>query len=340
MKETPLHSVPSLPADVLATASEARTADLSQLLQVRVTARIEEAEGIARFELEALSGELPPFTAGAHIDVHPCDGIVRQYSLCGDPGDRSRYTIAVLRDSDSRGGSRAMHELVQTGSTLRISAPRNCFPLVDGRNFLLFAGGIGITPILSMAYQLRREARSFQLHYCTRSEKRTAFSAPIQQAFPDNVAFYTSGTVLDLGALLMAPDPDTHIYVCGPAGFIEHVRDAARAQGWPDNQVHFEHFQPVPVTIEGDQAFEVRLAQTGTSVTVGARETVVEALARVGVEVPVSCEQGVCGTCLTRVLDGVPDHRDQFLTDSEKARNNEFTPCCSRAKSPVLVLDL
>jgi vanillate O-demethylase ferredoxin subunit len=313
---------------------------------VRVARKTCEAEAICSYELVTLDGApLPPFEAGAHIDVHLAGSLVRQYSLCNPPGETHRYLIGVLRDAGSRGGSQAMHDHIDTGSTLTISAPKNHFPLVEARRTLLFAGGIGITPILAMAETLAARGAAFEMHYSARSPERAAFKERLATPhLAGQVHFhYDSGDAaqkLDLARLLARPDPGTHLYVCGPQGFIDHVLDAARAHGWPQAQLHVEYFSAAAVDTSGDRAFEVKLASSGRIVTVPAGTSVLKALAAEGVEIAYSCEEGVCGTCLTRVLEGVPEHRDMYLTEEEQAANDQFTPCCSRAKTARLVLDL
>lgn len=313
---------------------------------VRVERKASEADGICSYELVRLDGApLPPFEAGAHIDVHLGDKLVRQYSLCNPPGETHRYQIGVLRDANSRGGSQAMHDHIDTGSKLTISAPKNHFPLVEARRTLLFAGGIGITPILAMAEALAVKGAAFEMHYSARSPERAAFRERLAAShLAGQVHFhYDSGDdaqKLDLAALLANPDAGTHLYVCGPQGFIDHVLGAARGLGWPPAQLHVEYFSAAAVDTGGDQAFEVKLASNGRIVTVPAGTTVLKALEAEGIEIAYSCEEGVCGTCLTRVLEGVPEHRDMYLTEEEQAANDQFTPCCSRAKTPMLVLDL
>jgi vanillate O-demethylase ferredoxin subunit len=315
-------------------------------IEVKVLRKRLEAEGIASFELARPDGApLPAFGAGSHIDVQVPGGPVRQYSLCNDGADRTRYRIAVLREPASRGGSAAMHARVNEGDTLTVSEPRNHFPLVHAVRTLLFAGGIGVTPLLCMAQRLARVGADFELHYCTRSKARTAFlqeiaaspfAAQVRHHFDDGHAQQK----LDLPALIGRPDGQTHLYVCGPAGFMEHVVGAAKSFGWPAGQVHTEYFAAPAQDTSGDRAFEVRIASSGKTYPVAAGQTVVQALAAHGVEILTSCEQGVCGTCITRVLEGECDHRDMYFTEEEKARNDQFTPCCSRAASAVLVLDL
>lgn len=317
------------------------------MIEAVVTHRQDEAEGICSFELAAADGSaLPPFEAGAHIDVHLDSGLIRQYSLCPRPDQNGRYLIGVLRELASRGGSAAMHAL-QPGQRLRISAPRNHFPLVENaRRHLLFAGGIGITPVLAMAEHLAVSGQDFVLHYSARSAARMAFAQRIRSGPVGTraVFHFDDGGVqqrLDLDLALGAPQDGNHVYVCGPAGFMDWVLAGARARGWPEAQLHKEYFsapdQPVGAT---DDAFEVQIGHGGAIHAVPAGRSVVQVLAEHGIEIQVSCEQGVCGTCLTRVLDGTPDHRDVYLTDQEKAANDYFTPCCSRARSGRLVLDL
>lgn len=314
-------------------------------IEVRVAAKVSEADGICSYELVPVDGApLPPFAPGAHIDVHLGDGLVRQYSLCNAPQETHRYLIGVLRETVSRGGSHAMHDLVEAGSVLTIGTPRNHFPLVTAPHTLLLAGGIGITPILAMAEALAAQGASFAMHYCARSPERAAFRERIAASgFARHAHFhYDSGDAaqrLDLAAVLAAP-PGSHLYVCGPSGFIDHVLGAARAQGWPDACLHVEYFGAAAIDASGDQPFDVKLVSSGQVFTVPAGRTVLQVLAQQGVAVPYSCEEGVCGTCLTRVLEGVPEHRDLYLTDEERAANDQFTPCCSRSRSALLVLDL
>ena len=315
-------------------------------IAVKVLRRKQEAVGIASFELVRPDGApLPAFSAGSHIDVQVPGGVTRQYSLCNDAAEQHRYRIAVLRDAASRGGSVAMNDTLKEGDTLLISEPRNHFPLVHAQRTLLFAGGIGVTPLLSMAQRLAAIDADFTLHYCTRSRERTAFHDEIAAArYAKNVEFHfddgDAAQKLDLPRALGKPRPGTHLYVCGPTGFIDFVVGTAKAQGWPADQIHLEYFGAAPQDTSGDVAFQVKVASSGNTYEVGAGETVVHALQKHGIEILVSCEQGVCGTCITRVLEGECDHRDMYFTDEEKARNDQFTPCCSRAKSQVLVLDL
>jgi vanillate monooxygenase ferredoxin subunit len=314
-------------------------------MKVRVVRKRMEATDICSFELVAEGmQELPPFDAGAHVDVHLAEGVVRQYSLCNPPGETHRYVIAVLLDAKSRGGSVAMHTHVSEGDVLTIGQPRNLFALAaESERSVLFAGGIGITPILAMAEKLSSENRPFVMHYCTRSRDRTAFTERILNSqFAEHVRFYygdDSPRKIDITACLGPLHEATHVYVCGPTGFLDAVTEAAYSNGWSERLVHSERFGATRPDADG-AGFEVVLHSSGKRVQVLATETVIDALARCGVSVPTSCEQGVCGTCLTGVIDGIPDHKDVYLSDAERAKNDRFLPCCSRALSPRLVLDL
>lgn len=316
------------------------------MIEVQVTARHNEAQDICSYELTSVDGQpLPAFTAGAHIDVQLPNGMIRQYSLCNHPEERHRYLIGVLRDAASRGGSRNLHEQILPGARLLISEPRNLFPLApEARRSLLFAGGIGITPILCMAEHLAQSGAAFELHYCARSRERAAFIERLRQSpYADRVFLHFDeepATMLDAARVLAAPSEDLHLYVCGPGGFMQHVLDTAKVQGWQENCVHREYFAAAPTDTRADGSFSVKVASSGQVFEVPADRSVVQVLESHGIEIPVSCEQGVCGTCLTRVLEGVPEHRDMFLTEAEQACNDQFTPCCSRSKTPLLVLDI
>jgi len=320
---------------------------MSATLQVRVADKQLAAEGIATFDLAAVDGTpLPGFEAGAHIDVHLPGGPVRQYSLYQLPDERRLYRIGVLRDPASRGGSRQLVETVRTGDVLTVSSPRNHFALHAGSGqALLFAGGIGITPILCMAEQLLGEGRDFALHYCGRSLERMAFVERLRRPdlAPRARLHADDGPAeqqLDMRAAIGAPAPERHLYVCGPGGFMAAVLDTARALGWSEANLHSEYFAAQPVDHVADGRFELELRRTGRTVLVEAGMSAAQSLLDAGVPLALSCEQGVCGTCLTRVLGGEPEHRDMYLTEEERARNDCFLPCCSRARTPRLILDI
>ena len=316
------------------------------MIDVVVVSRKNEAQDICSYELARVDDSaLPGFSAGAHIDVHLPGGLIRQYSLCNHPEDRHRYLIGVLKDPASRGGSQCLHEQINTGDRLRISEPRNLFPLAhQARRSLLFAGGIGITPILCMAERLAHSDADFELHYCARSSERAAFVERIKNSsFADRVFLHFDEqpeTALNAARVLAQPGENVHLYVCGPGGFMQHVLDSARAQGWQEDSLHREYFAATQTETSNDGSFSVKVGSTGQVFEVPTDKTVVQVLESHGIDIAMSCEQGICGTCLTRVLEGVPDHRDLFLTENEQALNDQFTPCCSRSKSPLLVLDL
>lgn len=323
---------------------------MQPMIKVRVAAKAEAAEGIAVYELAPVGEQpLPPFEAGAHIDVHVPGGLVRQYSLYDLAGTASAYRIGVLRDPQSRGGSVALIDRVVAGDVIEISEPRNHFALDrSAGHSLLLAGGIGITPILCMAQALAREDRSFELHYCGRSLPRMPFverlrSGDLAALAPRSHVHADDGDPaqqFDARATIGAPSPERHLYVCGPTGFMDHVLGVARELGWPDERLHREYFAAAPIDHSADGPFELELQRSGRVIRVTAEQSAAEALLDAGIDVMLSCEQGVCGTCITKVLAGQPDHRDLYLTDAEHAGNDCFTPCCSRSRTPRLVLDL
>jgi vanillate O-demethylase ferredoxin subunit len=315
-------------------------------LEVIVARAWEEAPRVRAIELRAANGhELPPFTAGAHVDVHLPNGLIRQYSIWSDPADRTRYCIAVLREEGSRGGSIAIHAL-RVGARLQIGAPRNSFPLHDSpATSVLIAGGIGITPILAMAAQLARSGRPFQVHYCARRRSEAAFVTRLTDAVATAGALSMhfgdepSPGRFDVRLALSAASEASHVYICGPQRLIEAVQKGARALGWSPDRVHAELFQPAQPPVDS-RPFELHLQRSGRTLQVPADRTVLDVLDEVGISVPSSCRQGLCGTCATTVLEGTPEHHDRVLTASERTRGKLFTPCCSRSRTPRLVLDL
>jgi vanillate O-demethylase ferredoxin subunit len=317
-------------------------------LKLKVIERIAEPGNILRIRLAATSGEiLPSFEAGAHLDLHLEDAwidIWRQYSLSSDPAERRFYEIGVLLDPKSRGGSVAVHRLAKPGFEFAAEGPRNHFPLVEAaEKSVLLGGGIGITPMLAMAQRLHALGRDFVLHYCTRSSDVTAYRALIDQMpWAASVIYHFDDREpaqrLDLQRDLPKPSDGVHLYVCGPQGFMDWVIKSAEAAGHKPANVHREYFS-ADVDSTGT-SFEVVAKRSGITVNVGADDTIAKALARAGVKVEVKCEEGVCGTCVTDVLEGVPDHRDKFLTDDEREEGELICACCSRAASKILVLDI
>lgn len=318
---------------------------MSDRLNVQIRRRVNEADGIISLELVDPSGaDLPRFDAGAHIEVDVAPGLSRHYSLCNSPQERDRYVLGVLREPSSRGGSALIHERFHEGVRIKIGPPRNHFSLEESAGHsILVAGGIGITPLLAMAWRLHTLGASFELHYCVRTRARAAFADLLRRSpFAERVTVHCDddgdASRLEMRAMLQNPRPDTHVYVCGPGGFIDALTYIARDCAWNEANVHYEFFAAAVCT--SGSGFVVHAARSGLSVDVPADKSVAQALLDAGVDVPLSCEQGVCGTCLTRVLDGVPEHRDVFLTPEERAANDRMLLCCSRAHSPLLRLDI
>jgi len=315
------------------------------MLEVRVIERREEADDVICLSLAPRAGEtLPPFEAGAHIDLSLGDGLTRQYSLCGDPADASVYRIGVLLPSQSRGGSAWVHRHLVEDARISVSAPRNLFALDESLDeYVLLAGGIGITPILAMAWRLHALGKAFSLHYCARSRNQAAFTRELTEApFVCQVLFHfddQDDAPLDLDEALAVSEPSRGLYVCGPTGFMDFVFDGALKRGWSASELHREDFANA-IDTDGDSAFTLIIKGTGAEVEVPAGVTAANALETAGYFVPTSCEQGICGSCLTPVLDGVPDHRDLFQTTEERSRNDQFTPCCSRALTKSLIVEI
>jgi vanillate O-demethylase ferredoxin subunit len=323
---------------------------MGERLRVRVTRIWNEAVNARAIELRALEGEtLPAFTAGAHIDLVTPSGHIRQYSLCGAPHEKERYQICVLLADDSRGGSRSMHMDVEVGQMLEIAHPRNLFECTPSdAPSILVAGGIGITPILSMALASEAQGRSFEIHYASRSRRHAAFLDTLKR-FGDKVHLYTpeaAGSRLQLDTLFQRHAESAHFYVCGPERLISAALDAAVAACVPLDRVHFERFAAkdgatsVGLLPSKGADFELFLARSLRTVIVNPTETLIQAIRRAGVHIATSCEQGVCGTCMTTVLEGDVEHRDVYLSDEEKRAGNVIIPCCSSAHSARLVLDL
>ena len=268
--------------------------------------------------------------------------LLRQYSIASDPAECGRYRLGVLLDPKSRGGSVAVHAGFHVGQVLEIGRPRNHFPLrLDAGHTLLFAGGIGITPILAMAHALHAAGRSFELHYCGRSAARLAFLEELGRFGPRVQVHVDDGPEsqhLHIDTVLATPMADRHLYVCGPNGFMDFVTHAAQRLGWRENTVHLERFG-AEVNTDG-APFTVIAARSNITFEVQPGERIVEGLIAHGIPVRMSCQSGVCGTCITTVIDGMPDHRDHVQTASQKAANRTITVCCSRSKTRRLVLDI
>jgi ferredoxin-NADP reductase len=315
-------------------------------MPVRIRSITLEAENILSFELRAIDGRvLPPFTAGAHIDLYLPNGLVRSYSLLNSQEERHRYVIGVNLDANSRGGSRFVHEKLRPGEQLTIGLPRNNFQLMESApHSVLIAGGIGITPLWSMLQRLESLGRSWELHYCARTSKHAALMEQISTVSKDaasrvhfNFDHEPGGKVLALDQVIDPQPADTHFYCCGPIPMLEAFENASAQR--PAECVHVEYFSSKePQAMEG--GFVVELARAGRSITIAPGKTILQVLLDAGIDVPYSCMQGVCGSCETRVLDGMPDHRDLVLSKEEHARNASMMICCSGCKGSKLVLDL
>ena len=318
---------------------------IEELLTVQVRKRQLQGDGVVVLDLIPVGGaKLPAFEAGAHVDIHIAPGLVRQYSLCSDPADSAVYRLGVLRDPASRGGSTSVYDTLLEGAEVQISAPRNLFPLAsEARRSILIGGGIGITPMIAMAYALHAKGEDFELHYCGRSRSRSAFLDELQSAaFAERVHTHFDDEApaqkLDMDRVLGQAESGVHVYTCGPSGFMDWVIGESVKHGYADDHIHREYFQ-IEVDHSG-ASFEVVAARSGKTVQVAEGQTILAALADVGIQIEISCEQGICGTCLCDVLEGEPDHRDVYLTDDEKQANDQILICCSRAKSKKLVLDI
>ncbi|MGO4892707.1 PDR/VanB family oxidoreductase [Flavobacterium sp. W21_SRS_FM6] len=313
------------------------------MIHVTVSEKSVLSDRICRLLLCAANGqELPKATPGAHIDVHLPNGLVRQYSLCNE-AKRNGYEIAVLNEPQGRGGSAYIHENLTIGDSLQISEPKNLFPLdSSARRTILIAAGVGITPILSMAEHLLQTGADFTLHYCTKTPEQTAYLQRITHsglAKFSHFHFSQNGRV-NLAQVITAPQDDLHVYVCGPNAFNDAVIECAISKNWQGSNIHREYFSAAPIDHSSDGSFEIEINSTGDVFNVPANESMLEVLEDRGFFIPVACEQGVCGTCITGLLSGEAEHKDVFMTHDEHSKMNKITPCCSRAKSKRLVLDL
>jgi ferredoxin-NADP reductase len=309
---------------------------------VLVTARVEEAEGVVVLTLELPDGgDLPVWTPGAHTDLLMGDGLVRQYSLCGDPADRRRWQVAVLLEPQSRGGSRFVHDELAEGATLRVCGPRNHFALVPAKSYLFVAGGIGITPILPMVAASEAEGAQWRLVYGGRTRDSMAFRTELTQRYGERVDIRPQDEtgLLDLAGLLGSADSETLVYCCGPEPLLAAVE--AACGHWPFGALHVERFSPKKIAEPvRRESFEVELAKSGMMLTVPPGRSVLQVVEEAGVTVLSSCTQGTCGTCETTVLDGVPEHLDSLLSADERGANDTMFICVSRSCSPRLVLEL
>jgi|SRR5579885_3128928 ferredoxin-NADP reductase len=330
------------------TASSAGTATSAAAARL-IAARVAEIATVAReTKLYTLrrpdGGALPPYKPGAHIDLHLPNGLVRQFSLVVPDSNPQSYIVGVKRDENSRGGSRYIIDEMKVGDEITISAPRNNFPLVENAEHVtLFAGGIGITPIWCMVQELAGRNRSWSLHYACRSRADMAFLESLQQLDRRCVHLHfddeAGGKVLDLAAAMAGVPANAHLYCCGPNPMLKAFE--AAAAGRPRHLVHVEYFTPkeeaATATLGG---FWVELARSGEEYFIPEGKKILEVLYEAGVDVDYSCELGICGECVTRVISGIPEHHDSVLSEEEQASNEKVMICCAGCKSERLVLDM
>lgn len=311
-------------------------------LDLRVTRYAAEAKDVVLIELRAIDGQaLPPFSAGAHLEILVAGDLPRHYSLLNAPHERDRYLIGVGLAPDSRGGSRFLHQQLRLGDTLASSLPRNHFALDEHlQRYCLVAGGIGITPILAMLRWCQAHDKDWRLVYSARNRQRAAFYETLRELDPARVHVHfndEAGGHLDTAELLDSLRDDEHLYACGPAPMLDALQAAAGPRA---ERLHIERFSAAPSCTEGDSGFTVHLNRSGRSLWVAPEQTLLEALEANGIELPFSCRAGICGSCETPVCAGIPDHRDLILSDTAKAEGRSLMICVSRALGDNLVLDL
>ena len=321
-------------------------------LKIKVERLQQLTSGIKKFEFVSLDNrDLPRFTAGAHLDFHLENGLIRSYSLANNPKEINRYVTAVLREEAGAGGSKFMHDNVSVGDELKVTGPSNNFELSDIANkHILLGGGIGITPLMAMGYELMSNSIPCHLHYCTRSREETAFIEEVEEIFGDNLTFYHDGgnpaEGIDLEATLANQPKGAHLYICGPAGLLKAAREITNH--WDKGSVHFELFQSINTQDEMELAeqrnsanleFEVELAQSGITLLIPEDKSILQVLWENNIEVLHACEEGWCGNCIVDHLGGGVDHRDEVLDDLE--RETKMQVCVSRAlPGEKIILDL
>lgn len=315
-----------------------------QELTLRIRQLRWEADGVVSVQLEHVHGAvLPAWAPGAHLDLHLPGGVTRQFSLCGSPSDQHVWQIGVLREPDSRGGSAAVHETLRPGDLVRVVGPRNHFSLVESPNYLFIAGGIGITPLIPMLEQATAAGAEWRLLYCGRELASMAFVRDLHARYEGRIEVWPQDQngLLDLDELLSTPRDGTLVYCCGPEPLLNAVEQ--RCAHWSPGTLHVERFAPKrrETAAPGSETdFEVVLQGSGITVTVSPGTTILDALEARGIEAPNSCREGICGTCETKVLEGIPDHRDSLLSEAERADNDTMMICVGRALTSHLVLDL
>lgn len=325
----------------LATARKPAYREVEADLEVR--RRDVAADGVLTLTLAHPDGsDLPEWTPGAHIDLVLSESLVRQYSLCGSTGNRAQWRVGILRDPNSRGGSEFVHDRVQEGSTLRVRGPRNHFPLVSSPRYQFVAGGIGVTPILTMIEAAEARGAEWHLLYGGRERASMGFLDDLERYGERvNICPQDERGMLDLPSVLGTPRADTLVYCCGPEGLLTAVENACRP--WPEGSLHIERFSAKPVGEPSPEAlgtFEVVCQRSGVTLTVGPDDTIYELAEEAGLDVLGACMEGVCGTCECEVIEGDVDHRDSVLSDAERAAGDAMMICVSRSRSERLVLDL
>jgi ferredoxin-NADP reductase len=325
------------------------TTEAERAAQPRLTVRVAQRNRLSSriVALDLVSGDgaaLPAWEPGAHIIAHLPGGLERQYSLCGDPDDLGTYRVAILREDGGRGGSVAMHALTE-GDALDITLARNTFPLEESGTYLLLAGGIGITPLIPMAWRLARQKRDFRVVFAVRDPDDAGLAQMLPSQAGIDIRVSGRDARIDLPALLTSLPANTGVYACGPSRMLDEVASWGFELRRRGSDVHVERFEASAETLagihaEGDGAFTVTFARSDDTVTVGATETIMECARRLGKVIESSCEEGYCGTCETDVISGTPDHRDDFLSDDERASGETMMICVSRAAGGKLVLDL
>lgn len=303
------------------------------------------ADGVVVLDLiDPNNEDLPRWEPGAHIDLILSDGLTRQYSLCGDPHSPATWRVGVLLDPNSRGGSRYVHENLSEGAIVRVRGPRNNFPLVDTASYRFIAGGIGITPILTMIESAERGGNDWTLLYGGRTRASMAFAEELADRHPERVTVWPQDEcgLLDLETLLKDPPLDALVYCCGPEPLLAAVEQ--HCAHWPAGALHIERFAakapPAEQAGEALESFEVVCQRSGVTLPVAANQSILEVLEANGVPTLSACYEGICGTCQAQVLDGAVDHRDSVLSEAEKASGEVMMTCVSRSRTEKLVLDL
>ena len=312
----------------------------NQTISVRLKSITYEAKDVLLFELIPLCDQkLQPFSAGSHIDVFLPNGLIRQYSLCNSPLEKNRYVLGVKRDPLSRGGSNYIHDVLKVGSELKISVPRNNFPLSnESPHSVLIGGGIGITPLISMGHELNAKNASWQLFCSFKNRSDVVLSGQFDASKVHlHIDSESQTGFLDITSILSNAPEGSHFYCCGPEPMLNNFIEQSKLID--TSRIHYEFFKPIATKLTGD-SFEVKLHHTKKIFHVGPDQTILQVLQKNGISAPGSCEQGICGTCETHVLDGIPDHRDSLLSAEEKYTNKVMMICCSRSLSPSITLDL